>query len=126
MKIRPLEAKVLFLSLSVFVQLANGVELKANDSPMGVAIRSTVRKAAKLAVYEEMIIRVKNHQIPPTILKMNFYCTFLQLCENKLRKRNKKMKNLSGLESRLISPNMIKINQVLSKAYTAHDPEINQ
>jgi hypothetical protein len=47
---------------------------------MGVAIRSTVRKAAKLAVYEEMIIRVKNHQIPPTILEMNFYCKFLQLC----------------------------------------------
>eukprot|EP00095_Tigriopus_kingsejongensis_P010202 maker-scaffold1554_size35889-snap-gene-0.6 protein:Tk10202 transcript:maker-scaffold1554_size35889-snap-gene-0.6-mRNA-1 annotation:"glutamate receptor kainate 2-like" len=35
---------------------------------MGVAMRSTVRKAAKLAVYDEMIMRVKNHQIPPTIL----------------------------------------------------------
>jgi hypothetical protein len=57
---------------------------------MGVAIRSTVRKAAKLAVYEEMIIRVKNHQIPPTILKIYVYCKFLQLCENKLRKKDKK------------------------------------
>ncbi len=34
---------------------------------MGVAIRSTVRKAAKLAVYDERMIRMKNHQIPPTI-----------------------------------------------------------
>ena len=35
---------------------------------MGVIMRSTVRKAAKFAVYDEIIIRVKNHQIPPTIL----------------------------------------------------------
>ena len=35
---------------------------------MGEAIRSTVRNAAKLAVYDEMIIRVKNHQMLPTIL----------------------------------------------------------
>ena len=34
---------------------------------MGVTIRSTVRKAAKLAVYEEMRINVKNHQTAPTI-----------------------------------------------------------
>ena len=34
---------------------------------MGVAIRSTVRKAAKLAVYDDKMIRMKNHQIPPTI-----------------------------------------------------------
>ena len=37
-------------------------------TPMGVAILSTVRKAARLAVYEEMMMSVKNHQIPPTIL----------------------------------------------------------
>lgn len=30
-------------------------------------MRSTVRKAAKLAVYEEIIMSVKNHQIPPTM-----------------------------------------------------------
>jgi hypothetical protein len=35
---------------------------------MGVIILSTVRKAARLAVYDEMMIRVKNHQMPPTIL----------------------------------------------------------
>lgn len=35
---------------------------------MGDSIRSTVRKAARLAVYEEMMISVKNHQMPPTIL----------------------------------------------------------
>jgi len=27
-----------------------------------------VRNAARLAVYDEMMINVKNHQIPPTIL----------------------------------------------------------
>lgn len=30
-------------------------------------MRSTVRKAAKFAVYEEIIIKVKNHQMPPTM-----------------------------------------------------------
>lgn len=35
---------------------------------MGVIIRSTVKNAAKFAVYDDMIINVKNHQIPPTIL----------------------------------------------------------
>jgi len=34
---------------------------------MGVIILSTVRKAARFAVYDEIMIRVKNHQIPPTI-----------------------------------------------------------
>lgn len=34
---------------------------------MGESIRSTVKKAAKLAVYEEIMIRVKNHHIPATI-----------------------------------------------------------
>lgn len=34
---------------------------------MGNIVRSTVRNAAKLAVYEERIMRVKNHQIPPTM-----------------------------------------------------------
>lgn len=38
---------------------------------MGVTIRSTVRKAAKFAVYEEMRMREKNHQAPPTILPDN-------------------------------------------------------
>ncbi len=35
---------------------------------MGDTILSTVRKAARLAVYEDMMISVKNHQIPLTIL----------------------------------------------------------
>lgn len=30
-------------------------------------LRSTVKNAARFAVYDEMIINVKNHQIPPTI-----------------------------------------------------------
>ena len=32
---------------------------------MGVNIRSTVKKAARFAVYVEMMIRVKNHQTLP-------------------------------------------------------------
>lgn len=34
---------------------------------IGVTIRSTVRNAAKLAVYEEIKMSVKNHQTEPTI-----------------------------------------------------------
>lgn len=34
---------------------------------MGDSVRSTVKKAAKLAVYEEIMIIVKNHQMPATI-----------------------------------------------------------
>jgi len=41
---------------------------------IGVIIRSTVRKAAKLAVYDEIMIRVKNHQIDPTI-RVDVACT---------------------------------------------------
>lgn len=41
---------------------------KSDALSMGVIIRSTVKKAAKFAVYEDMMMRVKNHQIPPTIL----------------------------------------------------------
>ena len=40
---------------------------KSSAELMGVTIRSTVKKAAKLAVYEEMRINVKNHQTAPTI-----------------------------------------------------------
>lgn len=35
---------------------------------IGESILSTVRNAARLAVYEEIMIRVKNHHIPATIL----------------------------------------------------------
>ena len=35
---------------------------------MGVSIFAAVKKAAKFAVYDEIIIRVKNHHIPATIL----------------------------------------------------------
>lgn len=34
---------------------------------IGESIRSTVRKAAKLAVYEDIMIKVKNHHMPATI-----------------------------------------------------------
>ena len=35
---------------------------------MGESICATVRKAAKLAVYDEIMINVKNHHNPATIL----------------------------------------------------------
>ena len=41
---------------------------KSSAFSIGVIILSTVRKAARFAVYEEMIMRVKNHQMAPTIL----------------------------------------------------------
>lgn len=34
---------------------------------MGSTVRSTVKNAARFAVYDERIISVKNHQIPPTM-----------------------------------------------------------
>lgn len=34
---------------------------------MGETILSTVKKAARLAVYEEIMMRVKNHHTPPTM-----------------------------------------------------------
>lgn len=40
---------------------------RSSAESMGDSILSTVRKAAKFAVYEEMMMRVKNHQMPPTI-----------------------------------------------------------
>ena len=40
---------------------------RSSADSMGDTIRSTVRKAARLAVYEEIMIRVKNHHIPATI-----------------------------------------------------------
>ena len=40
---------------------------KSSADSIGDSIRSTVKKAAKLAVYEEIIIKVKNHHIPATI-----------------------------------------------------------
>ena len=42
-------------------------EARSSTLSMGVIMRSTVRKAAKLAVYEEMRISVKNHQMAPII-----------------------------------------------------------
>lgn len=40
---------------------------RSSGELIGVTIRSTVRKAAKLAVYEEMRMSVKNHHTEPTI-----------------------------------------------------------
>ena len=46
----------------IFVCLA-----KSSTEEIGDSTRSMVRKAAKLAVYDEIIIIVKNHQMPATI-----------------------------------------------------------
>jgi len=40
---------------------------KSSADLIGESMRPTVRKAAKLAVYEEIMIKVKDHQIPATI-----------------------------------------------------------
>ena len=41
---------------------------KSSADEIGESIRSTVRKAAKLAVYEEIMIKVKNHHAQATVL----------------------------------------------------------
>lgn len=41
---------------------------RSSADSIGVNILSTVKKAAKLAVYEEIMISVKNHHTLPTIL----------------------------------------------------------
>lgn len=46
----------------IFVCLARSSALSIGES-----ILSTVRKAARLAVYEEIMINVKNHHIPATM-----------------------------------------------------------
>jgi len=46
----------------IFVCLARSSALSIGES-----ILSTVRKAARLAVYEDIMIKVKNHHIPATI-----------------------------------------------------------
>lgn len=40
---------------------------KSSADSIGVSMRSTVRNAAKLAVYDEIMISVKNHHALPTI-----------------------------------------------------------
>ena len=39
---------------------------RSSAESIGVSMRSTVRNAARLAVYVEMMMRVKNHQTLPT------------------------------------------------------------
>lgn len=41
---------------------------KSSALSMGESILSTVRKAARLAVYDDIMINVKNHHIPATTL----------------------------------------------------------
>lgn len=43
-------------------------DAKSSGELIGATILSTVKKAARLAVYEEIKIKVKNHQTEPTIL----------------------------------------------------------
>lgn len=42
-------------------------DAKSSADLIGVTMRSTVRNAAKLAVYDDISISVKNHQTEPTI-----------------------------------------------------------
>lgn len=43
-------------------------DAKSSGELIGATILSTVKKAAKLAVYDDIKIRVKNHHTEPTIL----------------------------------------------------------
>lgn len=50
---------------------------KSSALSIGESIRSTVRKAAKLAVYDDIMMSVKNHHIPATIrVLMALKCTY--------------------------------------------------
>ena len=40
---------------------------RSSADSMGDTMRSTVRNAARFAVYDEMMMSVKNHHMPPTI-----------------------------------------------------------
>lgn len=61
---------------------------------MGDSMRSTVRKAARLAVYEEMMISVKNHQMPPTILVERALGMSSEPNENQGEKMNRAQKQI--------------------------------
>ena len=41
--------------------------VKSSAELMGASIFAAVKKAAKLAVYDEIMMRVKNHHIPATM-----------------------------------------------------------
>lgn len=60
---------------------------RSSAEVMGESIRSTVKKAARLAVYEEIMIRVKNHHMPATILvEMALNEEYLCVCTVSLRR----------------------------------------
>ena len=58
---------VIVLPLSRVPYVMSVCPARSSAFSIGVIILSTVKNAARLAVYEEIIISVKNHQIPPTI-----------------------------------------------------------
>lgn len=45
---------------------------KSSALSIGESILSTVKKAARLAVYDEIMMSVKNHHIPATTLKKTY------------------------------------------------------
>ena len=56
------------MSPQIFLQLWKNYLARSSADSMGDSILSTVRKAAKLAVYEEIMMRVKNHHNAAIIL----------------------------------------------------------
>lgn len=58
---------------------------KSSALSIGESIRSTVKKAARLAVYDEIIIKVKNHHMPATTLEV---LCFIWGFTNKLNSSN--------------------------------------
>lgn len=65
---------------------------------MGVIMRSTVKNAAKLAVYEDIIINVKNHQIPPTI-RVDVAFDFISVTCQSIPKWETTRKNIAKLKA---------------------------
>ena len=58
---------------------------RSSADVIGDSIRSTVKKAARFAVYEDIMMSVKNHHVPATILveralrqTLNEFCEILK------------------------------------------------
>ena len=66
---------------------------------MGDTMRSTVRNAARLAVYEEMIIRVKNHQMPPTMRVETAWGLMSEPCCMRVPTANQKLLDIVNMFS---------------------------
>lgn len=82
---------------------------RSSADSMGEFMRSTVRKAARLAVYDDMMMRVKNHHTLPTIRPdidlWSTERTMLCYCNNQHdREQEKETTSLPFNESKNLAP----------------------